>query len=229
MGNRNKYEKQLDQYLIDPILDAAAEERPQLELENNAHYKARLKKQIHHAFGDFKKRFQAGIVLLQQHKKWPHDDRLKKAAKLLHHHEKWEEEVNHGKTLQEIIQLTDQELADFYKEGWNSYQHHSYEEASHIFLLLTQLNPKVGAFWSALGAAEEKRGELEGAMQAYILASELETQTLAPYIHGAKCLLLLNKVEEAKKVLHRAIERAEENHQLKEHKHTAEQMLKAIK
>jgi len=229
MGNISKYEKEMYQCLVDPIIEAAAQERPHRELESDAHYKARLTKQIHHSFSDFKKRFKDGIKLLIQHKKWPHDDRFKKAAELLHDRAKWEAEISHGKTLQEIVQFSDQELATFYTEGWESYNRGAYDDASHIFLFLTQLNPKVGGFWSALGAAEEKKGDIQGAMNAYIFGAELETQTLAPYLHGAKCLLLLNKVEEAKAVLHRAIERAEEEHHLNKYKHTAEQMLKAIK
>ena len=228
MGNISNYEKEMYQYLVDPIVEAATQERPNKEHESDDHYKARLTKKIHHSFNEFKNRFKAGIKLLIQHKKWPHDDRFKKAEKLMQNHVEWDKEMSQGHTLQEILKFTDQELTTFYTEGWESHQRGAHEDASHIFLFLTQLNPKVGAFWSALGAAEEKLGDIKSAMQAYILASELETETLSPYLHGAKCLLLLNKIDKAKATLQRAIERAEKEPNLNEYKSIAEQMLKAI-
>lgn len=223
-----KYEKELDEKVIHPIAEAAAKERANRTLETDAHFSARLRKQMHHSLHELKKHFQHGITILKKHKKWPQDERFEKVAEFLHDESKLNEEISQGKTIQELMQLTDEELVTFYTDGWESYQRESYKEAADVFLFLSIINPKVGSFWSALGAAEEKQGKLQDAVNAYIFAAELETQTLSPYIHGAKCLFLLHKNEEAKKVLHRAIERAEEEPHLKEYKKTAEQMLKLI-
>lgn len=229
MEKTNKFEKKIYQNLVDPIIEIAAEERPNRDLESNAHYKARLTKQVHRSFDEFRKRFESGLKLLLQDKNWSDDNRLKKLVEILQDRARWEVEISQGKTIQEIFQFSDEELAIFYTNGWKIFHEGSYEDASHIFLFLTQLNPKVGAFWSALGGAEEKRGELKDAMQAYIFASELETQTLSPYLHGARCLLSLGKAEEAKAVLCRAIERIEQEPHLNEYKEVAEKMLAQIK
>lgn len=229
MRKDTQYKKELDSYLIDPLVELAVRERPHQKLESDDHFRLRLKRKIHHSFNDFIKRFEAGIAALKNHKKWPHDERFKKASELLHDKGKLEEQIQQNKTLQEILHFTDQELASFYADGWEYYHQKHYVEASHIFLLLSQLNPKVGAFWSALGAAEEGRHELQDAMHAYLLAAELETHTLAPYLHGAKCLLLLNQKDEAKTVLKRAIERGTQETDLLKDQHIAETMLQAIK
>jgi type III secretion system low calcium response chaperone LcrH/SycD len=229
MKKHQKEDVHVNTYLIDPLVRAAVKERPHNSLESDKHFTDRLKKQLNRSLHDLQKRVKAGIALLEKHKKWPHDERLKKAAELLVDPSGSEERISHAECLQKIIGITDLEMTDFYTEGWDSHQRGAYQEAGNIFLLLTQLNPKVGSFWSALGAAEEKVGDTEGAAQAYIFGAEFELGTLAPYLHGAKCLLQLNKTSEARKVLERAIERAKEEPKLKEHLPIAEQMLRSIK
>ncbi len=225
---KNKYEKKIIDTLIKPLVHAAAEERPKNQLESQKHYAHRLQSQLTKALHDFEKRLKAGVSALDQHKKWPHDERLNKVALLLKDKHDLEMQSEQPKTLQEILEFSDEELVDFYAVGKESYERANYQEAGNIFVLLTQLNPKVGSFWSALGAAEEMNGDIEGASHAYIFGSELEMKTLAPYLHGAQCLVKLNKLEEAKKLLNRAIQRGTEEQQLHSDLDAAKELLKSI-
>lgn len=225
----NKYiDKEIISKLIDPLVAVAVEERPPSSLESNAQFHKRLKKSLLKSFHDFQDRLEDAVKILDHFGKWPNDARMEKTINFLQHREELEEEIRKGRTLQDIVQFTNEELINFYKVGLEMYNKQSYREASNIFLLLTQLNTKIAAFWSALGGAEEKCGELQEAMMVYLLAAELEVDTLAPYLHGAKCLLLLHRPEDAQKVLNRALERAEENQSLRQLKNKAQEMLKAI-
>lgn len=225
---KNKYEKEITKHLIDPLVTAVEQEKGPSEFESAKHYHKRLKKQVIQSLHGFQERTQAGVAILEEQKKWPHDDRLETMTALLHDQRKLAEQMNQGKTLQQVLEFSDQELADFYTVGLENYQHGQYHNAGSIFMLLTQLNPYVGSFWLALGGAEEMDHDIQGAAYAYIFGSELEMQTLAPYLRGAQCLLQLNKVEEAKKLLHRAIARAGEEIALKGEQHLAKQMLKSM-
>lgn len=214
--------------IIDPLVAAAVEEKPKTSLETDAHYTKRLQEQLKHSFKQFQSRLQSAVKFLTKHGKWPQDARHRKAWEVLNDHEKWNRELNQGKTLQELLHFSDEELQDFYSEAWELHQHSRYEDASHIFLLLTQLNPKVGAFWFALAVSEEMRGELPDALNAYLLAAELEFHTLDPYVQAARCLLISNRKEDARKVLSVAVERADVEADLKIFKKQVEDMLNSI-
>ena len=134
-----------------------------------------------------------------------------------------------GKTLQELVPFSDEELVNFHQEGAERFNKGLYDDACDIFLFLTQVNPKVGSFWYGLGMAEEKANHIQNALNAFILAAELETSTLVPYLHAATCFLSLDKVKEAKEFLQHALERTKEEHDLLKDKHLVEKMLRSIK
>lgn len=221
-------DKAVDKSLIDPLLEIAASERPNKKLESDHHFKKRLKTQIHHSLDQFKNRIHEGITILMQHFHLKDKERFKSFLELTKHPDKWAEQIQKHEILQNLLSFKNEELTDFYKYGWDCYKHQKYENASNIFLILTLLNPMVGAFWSALGACEETLGHFQDAMRAYLFGAELENETLAPYLHGAKCLLLLNHIDDAKKVLQRAIQRAEEEPKLTAYADKAKEMLNSI-
>jgi len=219
----------LEHYVIDPVVEQAVKDRPKTNLESDNLYRHRMKDQLKESLLKYQKRLLFGVEALSLHKKWPHDDRIKKGMELFSDPAQINTIVESGMTLQDILRFTKEELLSFYSVGLELYNRGAYHESSHIFLLLTQLNPFIAAFWSALGAAEDKSGDTQGALYAYLMAVELEENTLAPSLHAAKCLLLLNHPEEAKKILQLAIEKCEKNDALKNEKQKAEQMLLAIK
>jgi type III secretion system low calcium response chaperone LcrH/SycD len=229
MSNKlNQYEQAVFHNIIEPVVDAAVKERPKISLETDPHFNKRLKEQLKHSFKQFQHRLHAAIKLLAKHGTWPADEQHQKAWEILKDHKICSTKLEQGETLQEVLHFSDKELQNIYAEGWELQKHLRHEDASNIFLLLTLLNPKVGIFWLTLGIAEEMRGELQEALSAYLLAAELEFHTLDPYIHAARCLLILKRKDEAKKVLHDAIERAEEDAELKIFKKDIEHMLRSI-
>lgn len=214
-SKKSDCEEQLQKQFIEPLVEAAVQEKPLQNLESPAHFQERLQHQITDALHTFQERFQAAIGILKNKGEWPEIA--------------FPEELPPPSTpLQEVFHLSDENLQAVYQEGWNCHQRGAYEEAANLFLLLTQLNPKIGAFWSALGAAEEKRGAIESAAHAYLFACELEQQTVAPYLHAAKCLVHLNRREKAEQVLQRALERSDQEPPLKVFKKFIEKMQQLI-
>lgn len=223
-----RVDKEITTKFIDPLVAIAAEDRPPSSLESQEEFQKRLQSSLLKSFHDFQDRLGEAVNTLDHHAKWPHDARMEKMQALLIHPETLEEELAKGRTLQEIVQFTNEESLTFYQVGLEMYNLKAYREACNIFLLLTQLNGKIAAFWSALGSAEEKCGELQEALMVYLLAAELETTTLAPFLHAAKCLIAMHRFEDAQKVLQRALERAEENPSLGQQKDKVQAMLKGI-
>lgn len=224
----SKMDKEIENTIIDPIVKTSVKDRPPSKLESSSQYEKRLKKSYLKAFHDFENRLEDAIHILDRQGKWPHDPRFDKAREKLKTHPFSEEEFLKAPTLQEILHFTDEELMSFYTIGVEMFSKDAYAEASNIFLLLTQFNPRVPSFWGALGAAEERSGGLQEAMMAYVFAAELDETSLDNYFHGARCLVFLHNNEDAKKILNRAIERAEENAQLRTWKDKAIKILEKI-
>ncbi len=225
---QNIFEQDLDKRLIDPLVKAAAEERTNRDFESDAQYSARLKEQIHTSMQDFGRRVQTGIFLLKESHIWPDngDTRMRHALKKLAAQVNTPDETAPVKTLQQLAELTNEELTSFYTVGLDMYNRKAFEQASCIFLFLTQLNPKIPAFWSALGAAEELQEHLQEAAYAYIMGTELEVGSLNSCLRGANCLIRINKTIEAKNLLDHALQQIEKDPSLQKHKQEVELLLK---
>ena len=212
-------------HVIDSLVQELVKERKSGELETDEHFTARWKSELHKSWDQFKARVKSGLNILAKREKLHSDSRFQHSIELIENRVLLEESLKENKTLQEIFKFSDEEMVQFYEEGLASYQRENPEEASDVFMLLTQLNPKVGAFWLGLGAAEEKRGELKDAVNAYLLGAEIETRTLSGYLQGARCLLILDKKEKAREVLKRALERSDQESSLSKDKELVQEML----
>lgn len=223
-----EYKSIIDAVFIDPLVDEAVAERPKTQLETEEHFRKRLKSKLTHSIEQYQQILTEAIHVLEQHKKWPSAKRLKQSAEKLATNEFWQQQDADNKVLQDFLEITDEELQSFYQIGSDLFQQGALKAAGHIFLLLTQLNPKVAAFWMAFGITEDKIGEPEMALYAYLWAAELDNTSLDAYTQAAKCCLLLHQPELAKKLLRHALERGNENAALNKDKKKVEQMLHAI-
>lgn len=226
------YTKSLDREVskfIDPLIALTVDARPPTPLESKTHFQKRLKKSLLNTIHNLQERLANAVELLKKENLWPKDERLEKAKAIFAQPKLLEKELTENKTLQEMMQITNKEMGQIYEIGWRFLHQGSFHDASDIFLLLAQMNPRVAAFWSAFGNSEEKQENYQQAMIVFLLAAELEEQTLIPYLHGVKCLLKLHRHEDAQRVLQRALERVEENPKFKPFKETIKQMLQAIR
>jgi type III secretion system low calcium response chaperone LcrH/SycD len=215
--------------LITPLVLAAADERTKTELENRNHYINRLKEQLKGSFRELQTRLKTAVQHLINQGLWPlPDERYQAAMELFCDETKLKEKINQGKFLQEILHFTNEEIANFYVEAVELFHRAHYQDACHVFLLLTQFNPMISHFWTGLALSEEKCGELQEAFNAYLFAAGLAEDTLVPYMDAARCLILLNRKEDAKKLLQEAYHRAEAEEQLASFKKDIQTQLASI-
>ncbi len=194
----------LNQHVIEPLIEMATQETAGQRIETDKQFIARLRKELYSSFHQFQKRIRFGMKVLTKYQTELHKKRFAQMADSLN-----ATAQNSGNfNLQKQFRISDEEMAQFYQIGINQMELNLIEEASAIFLLLTTLNPNVSSFWLALGFAEEKRGENIEAMKAYLLAGELEENTLAPYFYAANCSLAIHRKEQAREILLRAYEKS---------------------
>lgn len=105
--------------------------------------------------------------------------------------------LEEGRPLQEVLDISDSQMAEMYACAYRFFNEQHYAEAADIFLLLSTLTPMIHSFWLGLGMAEQHRGDFEAAIMAYWMALALDEHNLLPLIHGAECLHLLRRHEEA--------------------------------
>lgn len=102
--------------------------------------------------------------------------------------------------------MTDLEMLELYIGAKELFDHQKYLDAADAFLFLVTLNPQNDQYWMGLGTALQMCGEVDGALQAYEMASFLQTNDPTPYFYLAKCLLDLNDREATLQALDIAIE-----------------------
>lgn len=217
--------KTIEDIFIDPLVQVALDERPKSHLENEEHFTQRMKAQLIASFEKFQNILLEAINTLQQQGHKSIAERLQQFSEKSASMDYWKDEKRQNMSLQDHLGISDEEMISYYNVGNDLYHHGAFKEASHIFLLLIQLNQSVATFWMALGVAEDTMGHLENALQAYLFAAELDNASLAAYVQAAKCFYALHHPDHAQKVLQRALER--ENNDPK-NRHKAEEMLAAL-
>lgn len=110
--------------------------------------------------------------------------------------------------LQKELGLSNETLLSFYQYGKDLFQKQQQDLASHIFLLLTTLNPLAAPFWISLGIAEEKGHHIQSALLAYSMALELNKEDFELVFAVARCLKALHKPQQARAILKEALKEA---------------------
>ena len=113
-------------------------------------------------------------------------------------------QIDAGKSLQEIIGYTDEFMQELYNAAHDVFQEGRFQEAADGFLFLTTLNPYVYAYWVALGMSQQLLEEYEQALLAYECAGKIEVACPIPDYYMAACQLLMNDQELAKVSIERA-------------------------
>lgn len=123
------------------------------------------------------------------------------------HQKGWlQEQMQEGKSLQEIIGFSDETMKQFYEAAYRLYNAGKESEAADAFLFLTTLNSSVEAFWLGLGMAEQCLQHYEEALSAYAMASMIIEDDPLPYYHSAACYQALQENENVRKSLELALQ-----------------------
>lgn len=224
----NEYKKSINKLIIDPLVDVAVAERPHTNLGNAEHFKQRVKAQLINSIDQYQKMMTDAILILETHAHKHLAERLQKVYAKAGKEAFWQNENSIDSTIQDLVGISDEEIISYYNVGSQLFKSGAYHDACHIFTLLTQLNPKATTFWMALAIAQEKLHEYEIAVYSYLISAELDETSTTCYLHAARCLVQLHQPEEAKKVLQHALERINEQPNLKSEQAKINNMLNSI-
>lgn len=120
-------------------------------------------------------------------------------------------EIAKGRTAQEILELSDDEMATYYRAAHHLFENRHYMDAADTFLFLVTMNPHNHDHWLGLAMATQKLGNYEDAIDSYEMASYYEPDSPVPYFYLAQCFFAIQDREAAYEALDLTIEYAGEN------------------
>lgn len=120
-------------------------------------------------------------------------------------------QLSEGKIAQEILEFSDQTMDKFYLAAFELYQLNHFSDAADAFLFLVALNPHHYDYWLGLGAATQRCGDYEAAIDAYEMAAICQIENPIPYFHLAKCLFAMHDRESALQAIEMALEYSKDN------------------
>lgn len=132
-----------------------------------------------------------------------------------------EEELAKGKTAQEIMEISDATMAEFYKAASHLFENRHYADAANGFLFLVSMNAYNHDYWLGLGMATQMCGDFEAAINAYEMSAIYEVDNPIPYFYLAKCLFAMHERQSALLALDIAIQYAGDNPEYQELKKQA--------
>ncbi len=101
-------------------------------------------------------------------------------------------EIEDESILQDCYNISDFDMALWYRAALDCYKKHSYEESVNIFTLLIMLNSSVESYWLGLGGAEQMLRHYQLAICAYETALQITPHNGLTHLLIAQCFLLLN-------------------------------------
>ena len=114
-----------------------------------------------------------------------------------------------GLTMAQILGITEPELEALYTLGSKKYESGEYKAAQDIFMMLCRLDPFAGRNFRALGSALQMEKKYDRALKAYAAAVSLDMDDATASLHAGECLMLLNKMPEARAALEGCLIQAE--------------------
>lgn len=114
-------------------------------------------------------------------------------------------------TFQQTFKLPYSDLEKIYKEGYEAYLNHDYENSTLMFRWLVFFNPFVSKFWFSLGASLHMNQAYEQALHAYAATAVLRQYDPYPHYYAYICYDLLENEQDAIKALDIAWEKAKNN------------------
>ncbi len=117
--------------------------------------------------------------------------------------------LSEGVTPQEILEFSEETMNKFYGAACKLFENKRYSDAANAFLFLVTLNSYHYDYWLGLGAATQRCGDYEAAIDAYEMAAICHLESPEPYFHLAKCLFAMHDRDSALQAIDLAIEYSE--------------------
>lgn len=135
--------------------------------------------------------------------------RQQQIADMLSNPDKLQEYFSEGKTFQELLGFSNDQMEQFYQGAYRIFEQKRWDDAADAFLFLTTLNPYVHTFWLGLGMAEQSKQEYEQALTAYSMAAMTDPESPVPHIHSCECHDMLKDIDKSIEAVEQAIKNSE--------------------
>lgn len=109
-----------------------------------------------------------------------------------------------GGSLGDLMGMTADDLELVYSFALNYYRGGRNDDAVLLFRFLCSTDPTTGRWWMGLGAARQKSGDYNGAVQAYGMATALDMLDPRPPLQAGYCLMMLGDAQKAEAALEQA-------------------------
>jgi type III secretion system low calcium response chaperone LcrH/SycD len=136
--------------------------------------------------------------------------------------------LREGKSAQQILGVTQEQMTLLHQAARALLEGGKFQDAANAFLFLATLHPKGGDYWIGLGLSLSKQGDLEGAKDAYELATLCEDENPLPYFHLAKILFSMNDREATLEALDWTLALAGDEEKFREIKEEAKKAKKIL-
>lgn len=107
-----------------------------------------------------------------------------------------------GKTYQELLEIPDQWMQQFYDIALDYFTEKRYEEASDCFFVLATLSPLESNLWNHCGHCEQALGRNDEALEAFSMAMLCDADDPFPHFYSAEIYVDQKQLHQAKDCLH---------------------------
>jgi type III secretion system low calcium response chaperone LcrH/SycD len=111
------------------------------------------------------------------------------------------DKIAEGEVFQNILEISDDDMQDFYKISMDYFNNKQFKEASDCFLFLTALNPFESNLWIKSGNAEYALGHFQEALSAYSMAMLWDANDPFPHFYSAEAYQMLGDLHHAKECI----------------------------
>lgn len=127
-----------------------------------------------------------------------------------------EEQFESNKMIQEILEVSDQRMDQFFFIACNMLKEKKIQESLQTFLFLLFLNSNRYDYWLGLGSANLLQGNYEGAIDAFEMSAMMQPINPIPYFYLSKCLFSMHDRINALQAIELALEYSKENDEFEE-------------
>lgn len=129
-------------------------------------------------------------------------------------------------TMQELENISDEEMETIYALGYNFFTYGKYAAAKDIFTGLTAYAPYTSHYWRALGAVNQQLKDYTEAIAAYDMAIANDDNDLVAYVYRGESQILAGNVDSGLTDLEKVMELAPQHPEAAQWIQRAELLLK---
>ncbi|MCG8530944.1 MAG: SycD/LcrH family type III secretion system chaperone [Desulfovibrionales bacterium] len=130
--------------------------------------------------------------------------------------------------VKEELGITEGQMEAMYAVAYNQFQNGKYDDAAKSFSLLSMFDPLEYKYLFGIASCFHMKGDYQAASLYYIVASGLDENDPAPFLHVGECMLAMKDKEGATEALKIALERSGDKPQYAPMRKRAEVMLENI-